>query len=382
MKPVAGVDIFIELYEKRKSYHYALVTNDAAFDATGEHSRKALLQKGFTIVKLFSPEHGMSAQGPDGAVQQNAIDIVSGLPVISLYGQKMKPSPEDLNDVDAVLFDIPDVGCRFYTYLWTMTYVLEACSECNKPIIILDRPNPTGGNMDQAEGPWLAEENCTSFVGRWNIPIRHCCTMGELALYFNHSRSLGAQLEVIACKNWNRESFFGYPDWFVPTSPAMRHVETALLYPGTGLWEGVNLHEGRGTPYPFKLVGAPWLDAGIAEAWQQLNIPGLTIRYRQFVPAAGRYAGMQCNGLLYSVVEEHLLRPVRAMIQLLHLVAKHYPENFSEASYPTAANKKGTGHLDKLVGVKDAFFHIKNENYLNTEIASEWKEIIQPFLLY
>src|SRR5690606_8412023 len=146
--------------------------------------RKALQDAGFQLVKLFSPEHGLLAVGADGVAQADFVDPLTGLPVVSLYGSKMAPEPQDLESLDAVLFDIPDVGCRFYTYLWTLSYVMEGCARARIPLFVLDRPNPLGGDLSQAEGPMLDEAHCSSFIGRWSIPIRHSCTLGELALYF------------------------------------------------------------------------------------------------------------------------------------------------------------------------------------------------------
>ena len=137
-------------------------------------SRVALLKNQFKLVKIFSPEHGISVKGDDGVKQQNVTDTITDLPVVSLYGEKLMPSEEDMQDVDMVLFDIPDIGCRFYTYLWTMTYVMESCAAYNKPFMILDRPNPIGALLEKAEGPMLDEANCSSFIGRWNIPLKHC----------------------------------------------------------------------------------------------------------------------------------------------------------------------------------------------------------------
>ena len=170
---IPGVNSFLQLSGPIKNLRYALVTNDAAFTSNGIRSRMALKKHGFNLIKIFSPEHGISVKGADGAYQNHQTDIVSGLPVISLYGDRLAPSEEDLADIDVVLFDIPDVGCRFYTYLWTMTYVMEACTLYNKQFIVLDRSNPISGNLDMEEGPMLDEQTCSSFIGRWSIPIIH-----------------------------------------------------------------------------------------------------------------------------------------------------------------------------------------------------------------
>src|SRR5215204_2084440 len=229
---VSGIDIFLQDPEVNKNSRFAIVTNNAAFTSDRILSRLALANKGFNLIKIFSPEHGISVRGADGSFQKNAIDIKTGLPIISLYGDRLMPTEEDLKDIDIVLFDIPDVGCRFYTYLWTMTYIMEACAKYNKQLIILDRPNPISGDLDMAEGPVLDEENCSSFIGRWSIPIRHSCTLGELATYFSNKKVNGLDLKIIPVKNWDRNQIAGIPGFeFYPTSPAIQNISAALIYP-------------------------------------------------------------------------------------------------------------------------------------------------------
>lgn len=199
-----------------------MITNEAAQTRDGIASRKALVENGFHITRLFSPEHGLDIQGADGHAMSDGTDILTGLPVISLYGERLAPEATHLNDIDILLFDVPDVGSRFYTYLWTLTHVMEAAAKFQKPLILLDRPNPISGILELAEGPFLDEVN-SSFIGRWEMPIRHSVTFGELALYFNKEKKMGVNLEVIPCKGWNREQF--QPEWelpFVPTSPAIQ----------------------------------------------------------------------------------------------------------------------------------------------------------------
>lgn len=198
---IPGIDTFLQQCELYKSRRLGLVTNNAAFTSDGLLSRLALLKNEFNLKKIFSPEHGISVKGEDGVYQKHSIDIKTDLPIISLYSDRLMPTEEDLSDIDVVLFDIPDVGCRFYTYLWTMTYVMEACAKYKKQLIILDRPNPIGGSLNMAEGPMLDEINCSSFIGRWSIPIRHCCTIGELANYFSAKKINGIDLKIISVKN-------------------------------------------------------------------------------------------------------------------------------------------------------------------------------------
>lgn len=379
-----GIDTFLLEQKAFNHLRFALVTNNVATTSSGESSRVALLKAGFTITKLFSPEHGLTAQGEDGSFQDHSIDSLTQLPVISLYGDHLIPSEEDLADVDAVLFDIPDVGCRFYTYLWTMTYMMEACAKYKKMFVVLDRPNPIGGEIEKAEGPLLDEINCSSFIGRWNIPIRHSCTLGELATYFAASKIKNLDLKIITLQNWNRNQTVEAGWNFIPTSPAIRDIETAILYPGMGLLEGINVNEGRGSTKDFKILGAPWIDAvEMNHSFKQLNIAGIETTEISYIPDWGLYAKERCSGLQFSINNIDLFWPVAMGLQLLQLILSLYPEQCKERLYPTVANPTGAGHLDKLIGVYKSFEKLKkNELELFNSSVASWQETIQPYLLY
>lgn len=376
-----GIDTLLQQAAAYKGQRLALVTNDAALTIEGKPSRAALLQAGFNIVRLFAPEHGLTSTGDDGAAQPNGTDALTGLPIVSLYGHQLAPTAEDLSDIDTVLFDIPDIGCRFYTYLWTMTHVMEACALYKKPLMVLDRPNPTGAQLHMAEGPWLNEAACSSFIGRWNIPLRHCCTLGELARYFAATRLSQLQLSVVPVSGYQRHhnALLYFP--FVPTSPAMQTVQAALLYPGTGLWEGLNLNEGRGTAAPFAICGAPWLNNGAL--CEQLQVPGpLRILPVNFTAAAGPYAGQYCQGLSLQVTDADAFYPVRSGLALLRAIAQAHPHQLTERPYPTAANPSGRGHLDRLLGQPGSFAHLLSGEDFITDIAAEWEGMMGEYLLY
>ena len=202
-----GIDIVLKNNPDWKTKRIGMLTNDAAKTNTGILSRLALKNEGFHIVKLFSPEHGMDVKGTDGAFMKDGIDEITGLPIISLYGDKFMPSDADIADIDIMLFDIPDAGTRFYTYLWSMTYWIEAAAKYNKQVIILDRPNPLGGSFSMCEGPMM-DEQLKSFIGRFNVPIKHQCSLGELANYFNATQSWNAHLTVIKTEKCQREDLF------------------------------------------------------------------------------------------------------------------------------------------------------------------------------
>jgi uncharacterized protein YbbC (DUF1343 family) len=384
MKVQFGIDHFLQ-QNKFKDLRFALVTNNAATTSSGESSRVALVKAGFNIIKLFSPEHGLTTQGEDGAYQKNIIDPITNLPVISLYGDNLEPTENDLSDIDAIVYDIPDIGCRFYTYLWTMSYVMEACATFKKQFIILDRPNPISGNLNLAEGPMLDEENCSSFIGRWDIPIRHSSTLGELANYFASTRINDLDLQIIKTQNWKREQSAKEAEWyFIPPSPAITDIEIALLYPGMGLLEGINVNEGRGTKTPFKIFGAPWINASqLQKAFLSLQLPGIGCESFVYTPTVGLYANEHCNGLKLFVTDIFSFRPVQTGLKLIHLITSLYTDHCQERLYSTRANRTGKGHLDKLTGVYHSFKKIKNGVLPETGLAdSTWKELIQPFLLY
>src|SRR5215203_3579614 len=377
---IPGIDVFLQDPEMNKNSAFAIVTNNAAFTSDRILSRLALVERGFNLVKIFSPEHGISVKGADGSHQKDSTDIKTALPIISLYGDRLVPTEEDLKNIDIVLFDIPDVGCRFYTYLWTMTYVMEACAKYNKQMIILDRPNPIGGDLETAEGPMLDEKCCASFIGRWSIPIRHSCTLGELANYFSIKKVKGPDLKVVRVKNWDRNHI---ANDFYPTSPAIKNISTALVYPGMGLLEGINVNEGRGTDKPFMQFGAPWINAEqVQTELKNKNIPGIDLKLCSYIPADSLYKGESCYGLELNLTNANKFRSVAFGIDLISILFKLYPQHLTERAYVTNANPAGGGHLDKLLGIKNAFDLFRSNAFTEHDVFKHWPEEITPYLLY
>ncbi|MBK8701389.1 MAG: DUF1343 domain-containing protein [Saprospiraceae bacterium] len=374
-----GIDTLLQDVSRLKGLNIAMVTNDAAITCDGIPSRQALLEAGVNLVSLFSPEHGMAREGEDGAAQADGTDAVTVLPMISLYGDKMKPSPQDLAGIDAVLFDIPDIGCRFYTYLWTMTHVMEVCCDYGKKFVVLDRPNPIGALAEEAEGPMLDETHCASFLGRWYMPLKHGHTLGELALYFAATRIRDLQIEVVPMQHYQR-TFIGGVDFpFVPTSPAMQRIQAALLYPGTGLLEGINVNEGRGTATPFEIFGAPWLAAeDVADKLNHLLDGGITFEPCIYQPEASLYAGEACNGIRMKTKLAPQPRAVANGLTILRTLLEFHPNLINERSYPTVANPSGTGHLDRLLGVAGVWKMLKQGGMSDTSVSGQW----QPDPLY
>jgi len=388
-----GIDVLLAQLPNWKSSNIALVTNHAATTSQFVPSRVALLQHGFNIVKLFSPEHGLDTTGADGHAMVNTMDALTNLPVTSLYGNKLAPTQDDLAGIDLVLFDIPDVGSRFYTYLWTLSHVMEACAVCNVPLVIADRPNPLSGNLLLAEGPMLDELHCSSFIGRWQMPVRHSCTLGELARYFKESRAIHCQLEVIPCINWSRNMF--YPHWcnsFVPLSPAIPDFEAALLYPGLCFLEATNCSEGRGTATPFRVAGAPWLLGGkTAQLFNTMIATFSNSVYARpvlFTPMEGKYPGQKCNGVMLHVTDPATFHPVATGWLLIRIIKELHPGSFAWATYSTHVNPTGQQHLDLLSGLPNTEqlfetplpgFNQEMKMLLST---GDWKNRVGPFLLY
>mgnify|MGYP001135519877 CR=1 FL=1 len=330
-----------------------LLTNDASRTAEDANrlSRTALLDAGVPVVRLFSPEHGLHATAPDGAGVPGGTDPVTGLPVVSLYGERMRPALESLEGLDGVLVDLPDVGARCYTYVWTTMHVVDVCAEVGLPVWILDRPNPLGGELATVEGPVL-EPAHRSFIGRHTIPLRHGLTIGEMARLWQRECRPTADVQIITCEGWRRDQFWpdtGLP--FVPTSPAIRRFESALLFPGLCLFEATNLSVGRGTDMAFEAVGAPWLDAdAVAARLTERQPPGVVVTTHAFTPEIDPYAGQRCEAVRIIVQEPARVRPVALGIALLADVAALHRGLFTWARYPTAANPTGAGHLERLTG--------------------------------
>lgn len=279
---------------------------------------------GVTITALFGAEHGVRGDAQAGVTVHDDTDPELGVPVYSLYGSQKRPSPAMLQDIDVLVIDLFDVGCRYWTFLYTMAYLLEAAAEHRKRVLILDRPNPIGGT--RVEGN-LLDPRFASFVGLYPIPIRTGLTFGEAALLFNEEFRIGADVEVIPCTGWRRDMSFqetGLP--FVPPSPNTPTVDTLTLYPGTCLFEGTTLSEGRGTTRPFELIGAPWIDARrLADALNERELPGVRFRPAYFVPTFSKHQGTQCAGVQVHITDHAQVRPVAVGLHMLHAIRHQHP---------------------------------------------------------
>ncbi|MBN1641683.1 MAG: DUF1343 domain-containing protein [Anaerolineae bacterium] len=354
---------------------FGLVTSASAVTADAVPAPDALVQSGSgSLAALYGPEHGLGGHEADGAAVASTRDPRTGVPVYSLYGETRRPSGEMLAGIDVLLYDIQDVGARFYTYIWTMSYVLEAAAEHGVPVIVLDRPNPIGGQI--LEGP-LLEPGYDSFVGRYLLPVRHGMTVGELANMFNAQRALGADLTVVEMHGWRREMWFdqtGLP--WVPPSPAMPKLETATVYPGTCLMEGTNVSTGRGTATPFEAIGAPWIDAHrLADLLNARDLAGVRFRPTWFRPSASLYAGESCQGVYLHVVDRSAFRPLHTGLHILSALRAEWPAAFAwrETSW-----EGRPPHLDLLIGNGWVRTWIDAGRPVD-EIAAQWQEPLRGF---
>ncbi|MEE2637751.1 MAG: exo-beta-N-acetylmuramidase NamZ domain-containing protein [Acidobacteriota bacterium] len=322
-----GVDrLREERFGRLAGRRVGLVTNQTGRAQDGVSTIDLLAAApGVELVALFSPEHGI--RGTLDEVVPSGHDLQTGLFVHSLYGGTRRPTASMVEGLDTIVVDLQDVGARFYTYVTTMAYVLEAAAAHALRVVVLDRPNPIGGT--RVEGPLLDVESL-GFTGYMVAPVRHGLTMGELARLFNVERGIDADLHVVPMEGWRRTHWFdqtGLP-WIDP-SPNMRNLHQALLYPGIGAIETSNLSVGRGTDSPFEQIGAPWIDGrALARALNQADLPGLRVYPVEFVPESSRFAGERCHGVFFVVTDREALHPVRVGLEVTAALYRRHGDQF------------------------------------------------------
>lgn len=336
-----GADRLVrEFLYKIENKNLALVVNHTSLLSNGEHLVDALLKfERIRIKKIFSPEHGFRGDIQAGEYIRDGIDSKTELPIISLYGNQKKPTSEMLRDIDIIIYDIQDIGIRYYTYISTLYYILESASELSKKVILLDRPNPISGSI--IEGPVLKEQ-FKSFVGIAPIPIRYGMTAGELALFFANEKFTGNldsnQLEIIKIKDWDRSKYLDfYSDSWINPSPNIPDLNTAIIYAGTCLIEATNISEGRGTTKPFKFIGAPFIEPEkLVETLLEFNPEGILIHPVSFTPkeikgvvSNPKYKNELCYGIEIELFDREKFKPVKFGLQLVSALTKLYPKNIS-----------------------------------------------------
>ncbi len=337
--PAAGAKTGLEVlvrdgFRPLQGRRVGLVTNHTGVDASGRSGIDLLAAgKGFTLTALFSPEHGLRGTADENV--DSGRDAKTGLPVHSLYGKTRKPTPEMLKDVDVLVFDLQDVGARYYTYCTTLALVMEAAKENDKLLVVLDRPNPIGGV--EVEGPILEEGLRGNFIGYFALPTRHGMTVGELARLYNAEFKIGCRLEVVRLEGWSRAQYYdetGLP-WVNP-SPNMRSPAAAIAYPGLGALEGTNLSVGRGTEKPFLWYGAPWVDgAALCRELESRKLPGVRWKPVRFTPEKQPgmpvypHTGKECGGFEVEIVDRAAFRPVAASLHVLDALYRLYPKDLA-----------------------------------------------------
>ncbi|MCX6345821.1 MAG: DUF1343 domain-containing protein [Armatimonadetes bacterium] len=354
-----------EHIDELRGLRVGLLCNQASIASDGLHACDALVGAGVNISALFCPEHGIRGEAAAGIYVQDSYDQNHGIPVFSLYGKNRSPSNESLNLIDVMLIDVQEVGARFYTYISTMAKVMIACGELGIPVYVLDRPNPISGLCP--EGPILEPEQA-SFVGMYSIPIRHGLSIGELAELFVERLDISCELKVIPMQGWLREMFFDDSGcrWVNP-SPNIISPETTLYYPGTCLFEGTNISEGRGSLQPFQMIGAPWLKhTQLRDALECIELTGVSFDIGEFT--AAKYPDEVSRAIIITAVDRKTYRPVLTAVAILTEIQKLHPIEFEFQ----APFDDGRRFFDLLAGT-DKMRKSIEAGIPALEIANEWE---------
>jgi uncharacterized protein YbbC (DUF1343 family) len=356
-----------------------LVCNPASVDGELRHVADLFGRHGtVTLAALFGPQHGFRSDVQDNMIETgHGQDCTRRVPVYSLYSETREPTAAMLAGIDALVIDLQDVGSRIYTFIYTMANCLIAARKHGVKAIVCDRPNPIGGT--DVEGPMLVR-GYESFVGQYPIPMRHGMTIGELATLFNSEFGIGADLEVIRMEGWRREMYFDDTrlPWVIP-SPNMPTLDTAIVYPGTVLFEGTNVSEGRGTTRPFEIVGAPWpIAERFAEAMNQKGLPGVYFRPAVFEPTFQKHAKTTCAGCQIHVLDRRAFRPVETGVSLIAAFRAASVDQFAWRN-PPYEYEHDKMPIDILAGSSELREQIE-KGIDSRAIASSWAPAVDAFM--
>ena len=361
----SGLDVLeAQKFAPLRGKRVGLITNHTGLDSRERSSVDVLSHApGVQLVALFSPEHGLA--GRNDEKMSSTKDPATGLPVHSLYGETLRPTDEMLKGIDALVFDVQDAGVRFYTYTTTMAYCMEESAKRNIAFFVLDRPNPLGGEI--VEGPMLDPDK-TNFVGYFPLPVRYGLTIGELAQLFNVENHIGADLHVIAMKNWHRNYFFESTGikW-IPPSPNLRTTKGSILYPGIEILQNAGVSVGRGTEAPFEEFGAPWLNGDdVAAALNARHLAGLHFAAQPFIPIVGLYSGQRCGGVAVRITDRLSVRSMRTGLEIAAILQKLYPKQFDPEK------------LLLLVGNSDTIQQLQS-GVAPEKIVASWSDSLAAF---
>ncbi|MBS4192460.1 DUF1343 domain-containing protein [Bacillus sp. FJAT-49705] len=377
-----GLDLFLgNQFQSFKGMRVGLVTNMTGVNEKLVPSIDLFYEHpDIHLAALYGPEHGIRGDAKEGEAVESTIDPYTGVPVFSLYGASRKPSKEMLDPVDVIVFDLQDIGSRYYTYIYTMAYVMEACAEYGKHFVVLDRPNPISGSVMEGN---LLEDGIRSFIGLYPIPNRHGMTIGEIALFYKHEMGINCELTVVQMDGWERQMFFDQTGLFwVQPSPNTTGLDMSILYPGTCLVEGTNLSEGRGTTRPFEYIGAPFIDGyRLAKKLNEQKIAGVLARPVSFKPVYQKHRDEVCEGVQLHVADRYAIHSLRTGLTLLETIAEMYPNDFKFVQH----NEKYT--IDLLAGtkeIKDKILQKKTDEFLECcgEQLERFRKQIKPYQLY
>jgi len=362
---LTGVDVLVrDGFTALRGSRIGLVTNHTGLTRDGQTTIDVLHEApNVSLEALFGPEHGIRGEQDEHVADGR--DERTGLPVWSLYGARMRPAPEQLAGLDTLVFDIQDIGCRFYTYLSTLGHVLETASADGLGVVVLDRPNPIGGLA--TEGP-LADADALSFVAYHPVPVRHGLTVGEMARLLHAEKSLTCPLEVIACQGWRRGDWYDATGlvWTNP-SPNMRRLSAATLYPGVGLVEFTNVSVGRGTDTPFEVFGAPYIaPRAFAGALNAQAMPGVRFLPTRFAPTASVFAHESCGGVQILVTDRDRLNAVQVGLTLAVTLRRLYPDEWQPEKLQTL-----------LVSAKAQEALLAGATY--ADMADAWADALRAF---
>ena len=376
-------------YKPLHGLRVGLLTNPSAVDRDLQSAYYVLSNEpNVNLVALFAPEHGFTGAVPDSLKIEDRKDPLTRLPIYSLYGESYKPASETLENIDVIVCDIQDIGVRYYTFVWTISHVLEAAAEHDVTVVLLDRPNPLGGK--KVYGPSL-EDEFSSLVGRYSVPVQHGLTLGELTWMINETFNPRlARLSIIPCEHWDRDMTWDKTNLpWVPPSPNIPHLNTLQHYQGACFVEGTNLSEGRGTTLPFEIVGAPWIDG--LKLVQHLNkqdwchIYGTRFRPVTFKPNDSKYAGEFCQGVQVYIMDKQQWQPIKTWLNVIATIYEMFPDDFQ---WLPANLKTGISHFDRLAGSRKIRQAIEDGTPISRLVpewligSEEFRRNRRPFLLY